>query len=505
MQYELWLPGDIAQEMKRKANAQTDDGAIYNVALESVLREYGVGTAELELARDDAGWVKLGMGDQSGIADMARTYSVRRARAYFNRDPLSGQAVRIWTDYALGRGIGWKAKDDKVGEILRSFWDAKVNEPLLSNQGQRKSSDKLLVDGEIFFIFFIGGKDVKIRRIDPLEITEIITDPDDLETKVLYKREWINTQSQQYTRYYPDWSLADTSKEFPDVYTTMQRATAEAGIIYHVPFRTLGVRGLSLLLSGMDWAKAHRKFLEARASITQSLARFAWKAKLKGTPAQVAAEAVALRSSYVGGAGEENNPPPTPGSTFVENEGYNLTAIKTESGAAAAQVDANMLLQIFGSAVGVFPHYFGAGEAFRLATATAMERPMRIQFEAYQQLWADVYDNIFNFVMDKNNVAEDKRFVDIDFPPVAEKDANEKIKAIIEVVGAMPELDGDELRKLVLTTLGVNNPDEVLADKDSVENASFGLVKALKEVSLALKKEDGSNGHKEKKGELLSL
>ena len=493
---EIWIPESAVQDLLKKAKQPGDEGLIYSQALESVLREYGVGTAELELARDDVGWMKLGLHEESGLPGLGRTYIIRRARAYFNRDPLSKQAVRIWTDYALGRGIGWKAKEDKTGEVLREFWDLKANEPIFSNQGQRKSSDKLLVDGEIFFIFFVGAKEVKVRRVDPLEITEIITDPDDIETTRLYKRDWMNAQNQQKQEYYLDWTNEDKDGTWPDSLGTPQKATADNGIIYHVPFNTLGIRGVSLLISAMDWSKAHRKFLEARASITEALARFAWKAKLKGTPAQVTAEQNALRSSLAGGGDTESNPPPAPGSTWVENEGYNLTPIKTESGASAAQVDANMLLQIFGSAVGVFPHYFGAGEAFRLATATAMERPMRVQFEAYQQMWADVYDNIFNFVLDKAGVPTDKRFIDIDFPPIAEKDANEKIKAIVEVVGAMPELDGDEMRKLVLTTLGINNPDEVLKNQDPVEKAAPRLVKALVAFRESMK-EDG-NGHKEK-------
>ncbi len=495
--YELWLPSSVAQDFAAKARKRDPDGEMYREALASVFKEYGVGLADLELAQDDAGWMKLGLGESSGLMEYTRVSVVRRARSYFNRDPLSGQAVRIWTDYALGQGISWKAKEDDVGEMLRKFWDSKNNEPLFSNQGQRKSSDKLLVDGEIFFVFFVGaGEDITIRRIDPLEITEVITHPDDLETKLLYKREWTNRQNKTSTKYYADWANPDPAKEWPDSLGGMKKADAD-GIIYHVPFRTLGVRGTSLLISGMDWAKAHRKFLESRAAITQALARFAWKAKLKGSVAQVAAERSALQSTYVSGAGEENNPPPAPAATWVENEGYNLTAIKAETGANAAQVDANMLLQIFGTSVGVFPHYFGAGESFRLATATAMERPMRVQFEAYQQLWSDVYDNIFTFVMDKSDVDVKKQFIDIDFPPIVEKDANEKIKAIVEVVGAFPELDGDELRKLVLTTLGVNNPDEVLNNVDPVEASSAKLVKVIHGLTEALK-EDKSNGHKEK-------
>ncbi len=492
----FWIPESVGQDLLKKASASNEDGAIYATALESKLREYGVGMADLELARDDVGWMKLGFSEQDSMFDTNRVETVRRARAYYYRDPLSKQAIRLWTDYALGRGINWKAKEDNAREVLHEFWNAPVNEPILSNQGQTKSSDKVLTDGEIFFVFFMGAGPVKIRRIDPLEITEIITDPDDIETKKLYKREWTTRQGKSNTKYYRDWANEDKDGEWPDMSGGMQSATAD-GIVYHVPFRTLGLRGVSLLFGGMDWSKAHRKFLEARASITQAMARFAWKAKIKGTPAQVSAERSRWQSTLAT-TGQETNPPPAPGATFVENEGYDLTPIKTETGAGAAKIDANMLLQMFGTAVGIFPHYFGAGEAFRLATATAMERPMRVQFEAYQQLWADVYDNIFDFVMADANIPEKDRFVDIDFPPIVEKDANEKIKSILEIVQVMPDLDVVEMRKLILTSLGINNPDEVLGNIKPLEAASSKLIKVVKELRESLLKEGSNgNGHRE--------
>ncbi len=497
MSYELWIPEGVVQDLRQRVNAPGEEGAIYSAALESVLQEAGIGMAELELARDDAGWVRLGTTESSGLIDMTRAYSVRRARAYYDRDPLSKQAVRTWTNFTLGRGITFKAKEDNAQAILRAFWDAPVNEPILSNMGQRKSNDKLLVDGEVFFIFFAAAGQVKVRRVDPLEITEIITDPDDVETRRLYRRQWTNAQGKTQDKYYLDWSVAskDAGKEWPDAGGVLKKRTAD-GVIYHVPFNTLSLRGISLLFAGMDWAKAHRKFLEARASITQALARFAWKAKIKGSSAQVAAVRQQWRSTLSSGGSEETNPPPASGATFVENEGYDLKPIKTETGASAAQVDANMLLGIFGASVGILPHYFGAGEAFRLATAKAMELPMLVQFEAHQQFWADVYDNIFTYVMTKNNIPPDKQFVDIDFPPIVEDELAPRIEAITKAVVAFPELDGNDLRKLVLTTLGVNNPDEVLKGIAPLEIAATKITRGLKELTAQLKLKEGSNnGH----------
>lgn len=503
MEGKLLLPDSVLQDLRQRANAPGEEGAIYSAALESVLREAGIGMAELELARDDAGWVRLGANETNGLMEATRSWSVRRARAYFDRDPLSKQAVRTWTNFTLGRGITFKAKDDTANKVLRTFWDDSVNKPILSNKGQRKSNDKLLVDGEVFFIFFEAAGVVKIRRIDPLEITEIISDPDDIETKRLYKREWVDARSAQHTAYYRDWMNDDKLGTWQDQYRQPQTANA-AGVIYHVPFNSLSLRGISLLFSGMDWAKAYRKFLEARASITQALARFAWKAKIKGSAAQVAGVRAEWRSAVASGGGAETNPPPAPGATFVENEAYDLSPIKTESGASSAKIDSNMLLQIFGNSVGIFPQYFGAGEAFRLATAKAMELPMLVQFEAHQQFWADVYDEIFSFVMNKNHIPPADQFVDIDFPPIVEGELAPRVEAITKVITAFPELDGDQMRKLALTTLGVNNPDEILKGITPEEAAAPRLAKAIKEFTAALK-EGRTNGHKDKEGEVLSL
>jgi len=146
-----------------------------------------------------------------------------------------------------------------------------------------------------------------------------------------------------------------------------------------------------------------------------------------------------------------------------------------------------MLLQMFGAAVGIFPHYFGAGEAFKLATATAMERPMRVMFEAYQEIWSDTYADIFSYVLAENGKLDE--YVDIDFPPIVEKDATESVKAIVELITALPELNVPEMQKLLLTKIGINNPDEVLGSITPQERAVVALVKGLRGFKDTLKEE----------------
>jgi len=48
---------------------------------------------------------------------------------------------------------------------------------------------------------------------------------------------------------------------------------------------------------------------------------------------------------------------------------------------------------------GVFPHWAGMGDAYRLATATAMEGPLLRQFSRYQSLWAATFRSAVQIVL----------------------------------------------------------------------------------------------------------
>ena len=85
---DLWIPASVGQDLLAKSKKGGEEGFLYTQALESVLREYGVGTAELELAQDEAGWMKLGVSESGGLLEWDRIYAVRRARVYHARDPL---------------------------------------------------------------------------------------------------------------------------------------------------------------------------------------------------------------------------------------------------------------------------------------------------------------------------------------------------------------------------------------------------------------------------------
>ena len=156
-----------------EANKQRLREAMPGGELETVLRE-ATQQVEADLALEDTGWQNLSTGSQEIQTASDRILNVRTSRLYNLKDPFGKQSVRLWTDYTFGAGMTWSSEDEAVKAVLEAFWDSKENAAVLSSRGQRKSSDKLLVDGEVFFALFMGAKGrAKIRRVDPLSLIHI--------------------------------------------------------------------------------------------------------------------------------------------------------------------------------------------------------------------------------------------------------------------------------------------------------------------------------------------
>ncbi|MBN1690440.1 MAG: hypothetical protein JW901_05425 [Dehalococcoidia bacterium] len=429
---------------------------------------------EKALSLEDRGWLKFGDGAEQ-ITGMNRVNIVKRSRRYYDIDPLAGQAIRLWCDYSFGSGISLNCEDEGTKKVLNAFWDNPSNRTVFSAKGQRKSSDKLLVDGEVFFAIFLGNS-TTIRWIDPLEITEIITDPDDKESVKYFKREWVDAQSKPHTDYYRSTqNIKDVPA--PDSSGASRKKTADA-LVYHLAYNTTGQRGLPLLLRVLDWIPEYRRFLAARIAVVRAMARFAWKNKIAGGTAAVAAAKAVTDGKY-----------PQAGSTWHENDGANLDPIKTDTGAFNAEKDGRMIKLQICAGLGLPEQYFGDIATGNLATAKTVELPMLKMFSSYQKIWSDAYLDILNVVFDYNKVKPDKRFVDIDFPEIAPSDAVAAVTAIMNLITAFPDLaDSREVKTQGLLNIGLNNVNEILDNLTKVakESKDTKLIKALKEFKVSL-------------------
>jgi hypothetical protein len=212
----------------------------------------------------------------------------------------------------------------------------------------------------------------------------------------------------------------------------------------------------------LHWANQHREFMLARAAVTRAIASLAFKLKIKGGQAAVNSLKAGLQSSHVTGTGE-TNPVEAPASTWIENAAADLTRMQQETGAQAAQIDGGMLVMMAGASVNIFPHYFGSGESFRLATATSMETPMRKGFEAYSKQLIDMWQEIFDYILEDAGIPEEEREVDAEYPEIIIKDIFNSMQALGLLLDKFPDMvESSEVQKKALSTLGFRRAQDIL-------------------------------------------
>lgn len=479
-----------------------------NQQLEDSLELMQERLAELELAIEDEGWQRLtGDGERELSRDGLRRIA-RMSRLSFLKNPLINRAVTLQAMYVWGQGVNIEARHPDVDAVVQSFLDDPKNQAeLTSHQARVLKEIDLQVDGNVFFVLFPDPADgkVRVRSIPPDEVVDIITNPDDAKDVWYYKRTW-NLRSfdptagvtalQSQTAYYPDWRYSPTASK--------PQTIGQSPVQWETPVYHVKVGGMSDMRFGvpetyaaLDWARAYKSFLEDWATITRALSRFAWNLTAKGGARGVAAAKTKLGTTLAtGGSAQstETNPPPVTGSTFISAEGVKLDPVRT-SGATTSAEDGRRMLLMVAAATGLPESFFGDVSVGTLATAKSLDRPTELKFRDRQTLWADVLNDIFQFVIDwaarspggalntgdqvdpaalHVQLQDDPqtgepidRYVAIDFPAILEHDVDATVGAIVNAatLAGHPSantIDPKLLTKLLLTALGQDDIDELL-------------------------------------------
>ena len=423
--------------------------------LSELRRAFRESTSEVEalLGMEDKGWINLSTVGQI-ITDQERKTTVAKARYYAIKDPLGCRSVHLMTDYAFGTGISWNCEDEKTHDIVSLFWDARQNAVVLSPRGQHKSSEKLLVDGEIFFALFLGSAgEATIRRIDPLEITQIISNPDDVDDVRYYLREWTNQQGQAKQAYYR--AFGNEKNEATLDSTNRSITATEEALVYHLGINDFATRrGISYLYPAIGYMEAYREFLKARLAIMLALSKFAWRTKLQGTQSTVNATKAQIEAEEAGA-----------GQWLVENLSSDTQPIKTETGATQAYQDGRMLKLQVCSATGWPEQYYGDISIGNLATAKTVELPVMKMCQSYQAIWRGAFIDILDKVLEHADIPEERRYVDLAFPSITPADESALAQNISLIAGVFPEfLSSQDVMQQALLSIGIDDVNEVLED-----------------------------------------
>lgn len=315
-------------------------------------------------------------------------------RLYWLKNPIPRRLVNVRAEYTFARGVDMSSSDPDANEAIKRFVER--NKSVLGEvaltEGQR-SKDR---DGNRFYCFFtdMGKGECSVRVIDATEIMDIITDPEDASKPQYYKRQWTQKSwdmatGTQTTTAKTAWYPAINFE--PDVDKIGADPVMKDCPIYHRKVGEVGgwLFGCPPMYPMIDWAKESRRFLEACASVRQSLSQFAFKISTKG--GQQAIEGIKQQMETQVGPGSpiwDTNPPAVAGASWISGPGTNLDAFKVQ-GATFSPDDVRWYVIFCCMCFGLPPTFLGDMQTSNLATATSLDRPTETMFLAIQREWIE--------------------------------------------------------------------------------------------------------------------
>ena len=332
------------------------------------------------------------------------------SRLYYIKNPIVRRLVDVCAAYVFARDVDVTTADDDANDVLKDFF--KRNQKALGHVALvelEKSKDR---DGNVFFAFFTDPAtgEVDVRTIDATEIQDIFTDPDDADHPQYYHRKWVQRifnaetgqqESENKEAWYPALNFKhplgapDTIRGNPVNWDTP---------VYHRKVGGVGkwLFGCPRIYPMLDWAKEARRFLEACASIRQSLSQFAFTATTKGGQQAIEGLKQQLQST-VGPASQlyDTNPAATAGATFISGPGTKLEVLKTQ-GSTFSPEDVRQYKLMCCMVKGVPETFLGDVSTGNLATATSLDRPTETVMLSLQEEWIDDLTVIASYVIESS-------------------------------------------------------------------------------------------------------
>jgi hypothetical protein len=378
-------------------------------------------------------------GRPSELRPERRRRLAQRSRIALMQDPLAGAEAQLLADFAFSKGISAPtARNAKVQDVIDEAWtDANNEEKLTGFIAQRKLSNTLLTDGELFMTLYVKGGRVRVGRLDPDLVDDIVPDPEDRLRPLWYvtrerRYEWdyeqdmplFTDQQLEHGRpkktYWKHWRNVDDAIAEREMDDTTGEAPLEMppeqkiakGVVFHLPINQVGeqLRGTPPWARSLRFMTAMNVLTEAHVVMAQAASTFIARRAMRGTPNQVTKAASSILSSVselgagrLGGAHPTGEEPATrnftgpdapepyaPGSWWNENESSKLEALNLNSGAGQMAQTAQIVRAPVSAAAGFGQHYLGDASNANLATASTLELPATMRVGSWQEFFETI-------------------------------------------------------------------------------------------------------------------
>lgn len=451
---------------------------------------------ELELALEDRGWVRETTQAALEFSRYGVQQLIRICRVYGIKNPIIKRIAEICELYVFGRGIEIRSDDDTANKVIQAF--LADNDAEMGHNGLAEKEKDIQTDGALYFGLATDAKGfVRVIMVDPLEIMDVLTDPDDTAKPLYFLRQWnrnvIDFESGRQTPtpqrcWYP--SLETVQEGAGPKRDTMGDGTP---INWDMPLLRCKIGapakwrwGIPPVYAAIDWARAYKDALEDYATVRRTLARFALLVETKGGPGAIAAYNALFSTTFADSNGTqvERNPPPNVASVHTSGPGNKIEAFKS-AGAQANPEETRRILLMACASAGMPETFFGDASTGSLATAVSLDRPTELKFTAIQRRWTHIIKRILQYVLAVSkstpggamrearqaNPAPQPFVINVRFPTVVEHQIQPMIQAITEIATmggrtgiAAGIVDRRTICDLLLAEIGYEDRDVLLDD-----------------------------------------
>jgi hypothetical protein len=220
--------------------------------------------------------------------DFDREFFVKSARSKVKYTPFMRNIKNILRSVVLSSDF----KIDIMHEDTDDFVTTMLNN---TNFSERLTGwiENTFIDGECFPLLFMNDKgEIKIRDIDPLEITDINYHPTDIETTISYFRQYTNQSQGTFKEVYydaqlPD-TLADSMLDWEDVTVDYPTGGLSDRYMFHFKYGyRKGRRGEMPLLPALRYDRIYEDIILDLARLYHERAKVVWILRYVGSTTEV--------------------------------------------------------------------------------------------------------------------------------------------------------------------------------------------------------------------------
>lgn len=397
---------------------------------------------QIALKIDEIGWEL-----QSDLQSSSSGPSLDELHSFSNnirqltaQNPLLKRGCELRGNYVFGNGVEFRDVKAAAERLMEKNHNKRV---LFSPQGWEELNRAKYTDGNVFVLY--NKKTMSVSRVPIVQITGVVTNPDDAEEVWWLQRTWTNSAG-THIKWYRTIDLPDAQKNrrkieqtegkvaSPDEIMFLETANKQVGWTFGVPDA----------LAAVLWAMAYSAYLNDNSTLVKAYSRFAMRitsASVKGH--QNAAAEVRTRNpngvaqTAITPVGTDLTAMPATGSQVNFNNGQPLAAMV----AASLGVSVIALISSPGAAGGSY------------GAAATLDAPTIIGMSAIQDTWANFFQTFL-----KNAGSKD---VKVEFPAI-ETDPTYRILGQLPMLIDAGIIHRDEARSVVIDLMDIRDPKSSL-------------------------------------------